>query len=93
MTDEQIRGKHILVIEDIFDSGSTIIKTGEVLRSLGPASLKYAILFHKKNEKNLVHGGFFGDYVGFVIPDVFVIGYGMDYNQYYRDLNHLCVIN
>lgn len=82
----------MLVIEDIFDSGTTIMKTKQVLEGFGPASLRVATLFHKRNVKNLVHK-YFADYIGFVIPDVFVIGYGMDYNEYYRDLNHLCVIN
>ncbi|TNV76080.1 hypothetical protein FGO68_gene104 [Halteria grandinella] len=92
VTKEEIIGKNILVVEDIFDSGSTIIKTRDVLKEYEPGTLKFAILFHKKNLKNLKHN-FFGDFVGFIIPDVFVIGYGMDYNEYYRDLNHLCVIN
>jgi hypoxanthine phosphoribosyltransferase len=68
------------------------MKTKKVLEAFGPASLKIATLFHKKNPKNLGHN-YFADYVGFLIPDEFIIGYGMDYNEYYRDLNHLCVIN
>ena len=87
-----MRGHNVLVVEDIFDSGSTIMKTKETLEQYEPASLKFATLFHKKNPKNIKHN-FFAHYVGFLIPDVFVIGYGMDYNQYYRDLSHLCVIN
>ena len=77
--EKDIRGNHILVVEDIFDSGTTIMKTKAVLQGYAPASLKIATLFHKKNPKNLVHN-FFGDYIGFFIPDVFIIGYGMDYN-------------
>lgn len=57
-----------------------------------PASLKYAIAFHKKNHKN-IHNNFFADYIGFFIPDVFVFGYGMDYNEYFREMSHLCVIS
>ena len=90
--ESDIRGNNILVVEDIFDSGTTIMKTKQVIESFGPSSLKIATLFHKRNTKNLVHN-FFADYIGFVIPDEFIIGYGMDYNEYYRDLNHLCVIN
>ena len=90
--EKDIRGNNILVIEDIFDSGTTIMKTKQVLEGFGPSSLKIATLFHKKNTKNIVQK-YFADYIGFVIPDEFVVGYGMDYNQYYRDLNHLCVIN
>lgn len=79
-------------MEDIFDSGSTVIKTKHVLDKLKPASLKISTLFHKKNPANLKYE-YFADFLGFVIPDAFVVGFGMDYNEYYRDLNHLCVIN
>jgi hypoxanthine phosphoribosyltransferase len=82
----------VLVIEDIFDSGSTIIKIREVLKEFKTSSLRFALMFHKKNPKNLKYN-YFGDFVGFIIPDVFVVGYGMDYNEHYRDLNHLCEIN
>ena len=92
VTEENVRGKHVLVVEDIFDSGSTIIKTRDVLKEYCPASLKFSVMFHKKNRENLKHN-FFADYVGFIIPDVFVVGYGMDYNEHYRELNHLCAIN
>ena len=92
ISEEAVRGNHILVVEDLFDSGSTILKTQSVLQSMQPASLKFSTLFHKKNPNNLKFN-YFADFVGFVIPDVFIIGFGMDYNQYYRDLNHLCVIN
>ena len=92
VSEEQVRGRNILIVEDIFDSGTTIMKTREVLLKQGIASLKVATLFHKKNHKNIKHN-YLADFVGFLIPDVFVIGYGMDYNEYYRDLNHLCVIN
>jgi hypoxanthine phosphoribosyltransferase len=77
--EKDIRGNHILVVEDIFDSGTTIMKTKQVLEGFGPASLKIATLFHKKNPKNLVHN-YFADYIGFIVPDVFIIGFGMDYN-------------
>jgi hypoxanthine phosphoribosyltransferase len=90
--EEDIRGKNILVVEDIFDSGTTIMKTKQVVESYGPSSLKIASLFHKRNPKNLVYN-YYADYIGFVIPDEFVVGFGMDYNEAYRDLNHLCVIN
>lgn len=90
--EKDIRGNNILVVEDIFDSGTTIIKTKQVIEAYSPSSLKIAALFHKRNPKNLVHN-YYADYIGFVIPNEFVVGYGMDYNEYYRDLNHLCVIN
>ena len=92
VSEDQVRGRNILIVEDIFDSGATIMKTREVLLKQEIASLKVATLFHKKNPNNVKYS-YFADFVGFLIPDVFVIGYGMDYNEYYRDLNHLCVIN
>jgi hypoxanthine phosphoribosyltransferase len=68
------------------------MKTKQVVESYGPSSLKVASFFHKRNPKNLIHN-YYADYIGFVIPDEFVVGFGMDYNEAYRDLNHLCVIN
>ena len=91
-TEDQVKGKTILVIEDIFDSGSTIMRTRESLLSFGPADLRFSTIFHKKNPKNLKHS-FFADYIGFIIPDFFVIGYGMDYNELFREMSHLCVIS
>ena len=92
MTPEEVKGKNILIIEDIFDTGSTIMKTKETLDLMGAASSKVAVLFHKRNPKNLYYN-YFADFIGFIIPNKFAIGFGMDYNQYYRDLTHLCVIN
>lgn len=87
-----MKDKNLLIIEDIFDTGSTMMRIRDCLQSLGPSSLKYAIAFHKKNPKNLQYN-FFAEYTGFVIPDVFVFGYGMDYNEYFREMSHLCVIS
>lgn len=64
----------------------------ESLRALEPAELKTATIFHKKNIKNLKHN-YYADYVGFVVPDVFVIGYGMDFNELFREIPHLVVMS
>ena len=56
------------------------------------SSVEYAIAFHKRNSVNLEFN-FQGKYTGFTIPNYFVIGYGLDYNEKFRDLPHLCVIN
>ena len=77
--EEDVKGKNILVIEDIYDTGSTIMRVRDCLMAYAPKSLKYAVAFHKKNPKNLQYD-FVADYLGFFIPDVFVFGYGMDYN-------------
>lgn len=87
-----MKGKNILVVEDIYDTGSTIIKCKETLHSYAPQSLKFAIIFHKKNPFNIQYN-YIADYLGFMIPNYFVVGYGMDYNEYFRDMGHLCVIN
>lgn len=57
-----------------------------------PNDLQYAILFHKKNTKNLKFN-FFAKYIGFFVPDVFLIGFGLDYNEKFREIAHLCKIS
>ena len=56
-------------------------------------SVKSCVLLHKKNPGNLIYEKYFSDYIGYFIPDVFVIGYGLDYNEYVRDMEHVCVIS
>jgi hypoxanthine phosphoribosyltransferase len=78
-----ISGRHILLVDDILDSGGTINLVVPILRELGAASVKSCVLLRKdRPESKGVHC----DYVGFQIPDVFVVGYGLDYNNYYRNL-------
>ena len=78
-----IRGRHVLLIDDILDSGGTIKLVAPMIESLGPASVKTCVLLRKDRptarEVQV-------DYVGFEIPDEFVVGYGLDYNDYYRNL-------
>ena len=82
-----------MIVEDIIDSGLTMKLTLEIIKSLNPKCLKVAVAFHKKmaNRPNL--SNYSADYTGFLMPDQFVIGYGMDYNGEFRDLRHLCRIN
>ena len=87
-----IKGANILVIDDIYDTGSTIRKLETAIKVHEPESLRFGMIFHKKNPVNL-KVGFWPDFVGFYIPNVFVIGYGMDYDEYVRDIPHLCVIS
>ncbi|OFX76958.1 MAG: hypoxanthine phosphoribosyltransferase [Bacteroidetes bacterium GWE2_29_8] len=84
--DEEIKGKNILVVEDIIDSGKTIKKIYEDLQSLQPASIKIATLLLKPNKykENIPI-----DIVGFKIEDDFVIGYGLDINGYGRNLKDI----
>jgi hypoxanthine phosphoribosyltransferase len=78
-----IRGRHVLLVDDILDSGGTLGLVVPMLRELGAASVKACVLLRKdRPEAKKVHV----DYVGFEIPDEFVVGYGLDYNDYYRNL-------
>jgi hypoxanthine phosphoribosyltransferase len=60
------------------------------LQSYGPTTIRVASLLEKRTPRS---NGFKGDYVGFSIPDSFVIGYNLDYNEAFRDMTHICVIN
>jgi hypoxanthine phosphoribosyltransferase len=78
-----IRGRQVLLVDDILDSGGTIRLVVDVLKSLGAATVKVCVLLRKDRPaaKDVKV-----DYVGFEIPDEFVVGYGLDYNNYYRNL-------
>jgi hypoxanthine phosphoribosyltransferase len=79
----EIQGRHVLVVDDILDSGGTIHMVVPALREMGAASVKICVLLRKdRPTAHAVHV----DYVGFEIPDKFVVGYGLDYNDYYRNL-------
>lgn len=78
-----IRGRHVLVVEDIVDTGLSLRFLQEKLAALHPASLKFVTLLYKK-QKAKIH--FDIDYIGFEIPDEFVIGYGLDHRQILRNL-------
>ena len=82
----------MLVVEDMYDTGNSMLKLLQRLKELGASKVEACIAFHKKTHKNL-ELGYFADYIGFFIPDEFVIGYGLDYNEYFRDVTHLCVLN
>ncbi|MBQ9504354.1 MAG: hypoxanthine phosphoribosyltransferase [Lachnospiraceae bacterium] len=84
--DAPIRGKNIIVVEDIIDSGRTLSSLFKVLNSRGPASLKLCSLLDKP-ERRVTEVKV--DYTGFEIPDVFVVGYGLDYAQKYRNLPYI----
>jgi len=86
----RLKGKHVLVVEDIVDTGKTMVKLLEILRQVEPASVKVASLALKRTPKSI---GYVPDYVGFEVPDKFIVGCAFDYNEHFRDLNHVCVIN
>ena len=84
-----IEGKNVLVIEDIIDSGRTLSYLMQNLKTRKPKSLKLCTLLDKP-DRRVVEVPV--DYVGFVIPDEFVVGYGMDYDQRYRNLPYIGVL-
>jgi len=86
----RLRGKHVLVVEDIVDTGKTMVKLLEILKQVEPASVKVASLALKRTPKSI---GYVPDYVGFEVPDKFIVGCAFDYNENYRDLTHVCIIN
>lgn len=87
--DESIRDKDVLVVEDIVDSGRTLSYLLEMLGDRGPASLRLCTLLDKP-ERRVVNVKV--DYTGFEIPDEFVVGYGLDYDQRYRNLPYIGVV-
>ena len=86
---ENIAGKHVLVIDDIIDSGVTFAAISDMLRQNKPASLKTVALCDKADRRV---NGMEADYVGFKIPDEFVVGFGLDYAGDYRNLPYIGVL-
>ena len=88
--DEPIEGKDVLVIEDIIDSGNTLAYLLELMKARKPASLALCTLLDKPSRR--VHHEVKVDYCGFEIEDLFVVGCGMDYDQKYRNLPYVGVM-
>lgn len=87
--DEPIRDKDVLVVEDIVDSGRTLSYLLEMLMARGPRSLKLCTLLDKP-DRRVVDVNV--DYTGFQIPDEFVVGFGLDYDQRYRNLPYIGIV-
>lgn len=87
--DENIEGKHVLIAEDIVDSGNTLSTLIKLLKVRKPASVKLCTLLDKP-ERRVVD--IEADYSCFKIPDEFVVGYGLDYDQHYRNLPYIGVV-
>lgn len=88
--DETLKDKDVIVVEDIVDSGRTLSYLMELLKDRGPRSLRLCTLLDKP-ERRVVDVKV--DYTGFQIPDEFVVGYGLDYDQKYRNLPYIGVIS
>ncbi|NLZ51923.1 MAG: hypoxanthine phosphoribosyltransferase [Thermoanaerobacteraceae bacterium] len=87
--DETVEGKDLLVVEDIIDSGLTLSYMCDILKSRKPNSLKICALLDKPSRRKI---DLKVDYLGFEIPDYFVVGYGLDYAGKYRNLPDICVL-
>ena len=81
--DTDLKGKHVLLVEDILDSGRTLSYLVKHIEAMAPASLKVCTLLDKPDRREYPVTV---EYAGFVVPDVFVVGYGLDYDQRYREL-------
>ena len=88
--DTAIEGRDVLIVEDIIDSGLTLSYLSQLLLSRKPASIKTAVLLDKPERRQTE---FVPNYIGFSIPDQFVIGYGLDFNHKFRELPYIGVVN
>jgi hypoxanthine phosphoribosyltransferase len=88
--DHPIEGRDVILVEDIVDTGNTLTELLEVLLKRKPKSIRVVSILDKPSRRQqLVHV----DYVGFTIPDEFVVGYGLDFNEDYRNLRDICVLD
>lgn len=84
-----LAGRHVLVVDDVLDSGRTLGALRATIAAQGPATLRTCVLLRKQVPSALATPC---DYVGFDIPDVFVVGYGLDYDDHYRNLPYVGVL-
>jgi len=87
--DQSVDGKNIILVEDILDTGLTLTYLKKVLLAHKPKALKIAALLDKVSRRKMP---ITGDYVGFEIPDEFVVGYGLDFAERFRNLPDICVL-
>jgi hypoxanthine phosphoribosyltransferase len=87
--DQSMRGKNVILVEDILDTGLTLSYLKKLLLAHQPKALRIATLLDKPSRRKQPIQA---DYVGFSIPDEFVVGYGLDYAERYRNLPDICVI-
>ncbi|MCL2164730.1 MAG: hypoxanthine phosphoribosyltransferase [Oscillospiraceae bacterium] len=87
--DTDIEGKHVILVEDLIDTGATLKYLKNMLGSRNPASLKICAAFDKPSRRKVEMEA---DYLGITIPDKFVIGYGLDFAERYRQIPELCVL-
>ncbi|KAK1162009.1 hypoxanthine-guanine phosphoribosyltransferase-like [Acipenser oxyrinchus oxyrinchus] len=85
-----LSGKNVLIVEDIVETGKTMQTLLSILNGYNPKMVKVVSLLVKRTPRS---SGYRPDYIGFEIPDKFVVGYALDYNEYFRDLSHICVMS
>ena len=81
-----LQGRHVLLVDDILDTGRTAAALAERVRRLGAADVKICVLLEKQGRKEVAVEA---DWIGFKIPDAFVVGYGLDYKEHYRNLKQV----
>lgn len=86
---DSIEGRDLILVEDILDSGNTLFYLMEILKARKPASIRICTLMDKPDRRTQP---IVADYVGFTIPDAFVVGYGLDYNEKYRNLPYVGIL-
>lgn len=87
--DQSVEGRDVLIVEDIIDSGLTLSHLIELLRNRGAKSTTVVTLFDKPSGRSV---NLEADYTGFVLPDAFVVGYGLDYAEHYRNLPYIGIL-
>lgn len=86
---QDIEGRHVIIVEDILDSGVTLSYLKRYLMNRGPASIRIVTLMDKPSRRK---ADVYADYFCFEVPDAFVVGYGLDYNEQYRNLPYIGVL-
>lgn len=78
----EVKGRHVLIVDDIIDTGHTLKTVAEAIETMEPASVKTAVMLDKPSRRQV---DFSADFTGFTIDDVFIVGYGLNYGPYYRN--------
>lgn len=78
----EVKGRHVLIVDDIIDTGHTLKTVAEAINKMEPASVKTAVMLDKPSRRQV---DFSADFTGFTIDDVFIVGYGLNYGPYYRN--------
>lgn len=86
---DSVEGRDLIIVEDILDSGNTLFYLMEILKARKPASIRICTLMDKPDRRTQP---IVADYVGFTIPDAFVVGYGLDYDEKYRNLPYVGIL-